>query len=95
MPTSCSGGALALISQHLRSSGSRTPAATAAATAAAAAPGPLACVEMRVYTAAAGQLEHLHCLFSEHTAALFAKHGILGLGFFRSLEHNNREQPPP
>eukprot|EP01047_Picozoa_sp_COSAG01_P063515 COSAG01_NODE_8243_length_2858_cov_7.332004_1_plen_759_part_00 len=43
---------------------------------------PLRCVEMRTYFVASGRLPALHGRFREHTRALFAKHGIVNLGYF-------------
>ena len=60
--------------------------------------------EIRTYTAADGKLEALHARFRDHTLALFEKHGMTNIGYFKPqdaplaqntliyiLAHPNRE----
>src|SRR5262245_9432078 len=42
--------------------------------------------EIRTYTAAAGKLDALHARFRDHTLALFQKHGMTSVGYFRPLD---------
>lgn len=53
--------------------------AAAGGLAAAAEPG---LYEMRVYYAPEGKLDALHARFRDHTVALFAKHGMMNVGYF-------------
>jgi len=39
--------------------------------------------EIRTYTAAEGKLDALHTRFRDHTVALFRKHGITSVGYFK------------
>lgn len=39
--------------------------------------------EIRTYTATEGKLEELHARFRDHTLALFEKHGITSIGYFK------------
>ena len=39
--------------------------------------------EIRTYTAAEGKLEALHARFRDHTLALFEKHGMTSVGYFK------------
>ena len=39
--------------------------------------------EIRTYTAAAGKLDALHARFRDHTLALFEKHGMTNIGYFK------------
>ena len=39
--------------------------------------------EIRTYTAAEGKLDALHARFRDHTLALFKKHGMTSVGYFK------------
>ncbi len=39
--------------------------------------------EIRTYTAAEGKLDALHARFRDHTLAIFEKHGITNVGYFK------------
>ena len=39
--------------------------------------------EIRTYTAAEGKLDALHARFRDHTLALFEKHGMTSVGYFK------------
>jgi hypothetical protein len=39
--------------------------------------------EIRTYTAAGGKLDALHARFRDHTVALFQKHGITSIAYFK------------
>ena len=39
--------------------------------------------EIRTYTAAEGKLDALHARFRDHTMALFKKHGMTSVGYFK------------
>src|SRR5947209_5975990 len=39
--------------------------------------------EVRTYTAAEGKLDALHARFRDHTLAIFKKHGMTSIGYFK------------
>jgi hypothetical protein len=45
------------------------------------------CYEMRTYYAAPGKLEALHARFRDHTVGLFAKHGMVNIGYWVPMEN--------
>ncbi len=47
------------------------------------APGGPSVFEIRTYTAAEGKLAALHARFRDHTLALFRKHGMTSVGYFK------------
>ncbi|MEO6742297.1 MAG: NIPSNAP family protein, partial [Chthoniobacteraceae bacterium] len=59
----------------------------AAALPASAAEKDTRCFEMRTYYAAPGKLDDLHARFRDHTTKLFAKHGIVNIGYWVPLEN--------
>jgi hypothetical protein len=65
-------------------------AGTAAVGTAGAADGRL--YEMRVYEAPPGKLDALHARFRDHTAKLFAKHGMTNVGYFVPVGDNPRHR---
>lgn len=46
-----------------------------------------ACYELRTYTAHEGKLEALHNRFRNHTIKLFAKHGMVNIGYWTPQEN--------
>lgn len=46
-----------------------------------------ACYELRTYTAHEGKLEALHNRFRNHTTKLFAKHGMVNIGYWTPQEN--------
>ena len=48
----------------------------------------LACYELRTYTAREGKLEALHNRFRNHTTKLFAKHGMVNVGYWTPQEND-------
>lgn len=48
----------------------------------------LDCYELRTYTAHEGKLEALHNRFRNHTTKLFAKHGMVNIGYWTPQENN-------
>jgi hypothetical protein len=47
--------------------------------------------EIRKYTAADGKLDALHARFREHTLALFERHGLTNVGYFKPEDAPLRE----
>jgi hypothetical protein len=47
--------------------------------------------EMRVYYAAEGKLENLQARFRDHTVKLFAKHGMINIGYWTPVENPGRK----
>ena len=45
------------------------------------------CYELRVYYAAPGKLDALEARFRDHTCALFAKHGLVNIGYWIPVEN--------
>ena len=51
----------------------------------------LACYELRTYTAHEGKLEALHNRFRNHTIKLFAKHGMINVGYWTPQENDKNQ----
>jgi len=49
------------------------------------------CYEMRTYYAAEGKLDDLNARFRDHTCRLFAKHGIVNIGYWMPMENPDRK----
>ena len=48
--------------------------------------------ELRVYTAAPGELDTLHARFRDHTLRLFEKHGIRNVGYWTGMDEGQRDK---
>lgn len=49
------------------------------------------CYELRTYTAHEGKLEALHNRFRNHTIKLFAKHGMVNIGYWTPQENDKNQ----
>jgi len=47
--------------------------------------------ELRIYHAAPGKLDHLLARFRNHTTAIFEKHGMVNIGYWRPLTNGENE----
>jgi NIPSNAP len=48
-------------------------------------------VELRTYTASAGNIENLHDRFRNHTLSLFKKHGITNVAYFKPTDEKQKD----
>jgi heme-degrading monooxygenase HmoA len=49
-------------------------------------------VELRTYTASAGNIDNLHDRFRNHTLGLFKKHGISNIAYFKPTDEKQKDQ---
>jgi len=47
--------------------------------------------EIRTYTAAEGKLDALHARFRDHTLAIFEKHGMTSVGYFKPQDAPHKQ----